>query len=145
MANEKKVKLQPKSVARVNERGGYAIVPELRISGRWLEALGFQPGDYVSIAEGRGRITISICKEKQAPASTEKATRPKKAARSLDPSPEWQFQYSTNANTPAIDLENIEDEIRKLDEKIAGLRADRQVNMAAEPGTFQFNKKRAGQ
>lgn len=42
----KKVKLQPKHRALVY---GQKVVPSLKISGVWLEKLGFKAGDMVSI------------------------------------------------------------------------------------------------
>ena len=44
----KSVKLQPKSRAMM--LGRQKVVPELRISGAWLDALGFHAGEMVDIS-----------------------------------------------------------------------------------------------
>lgn len=52
--NHKQVKLQPKHRALSY---GQKIVPELKISGVWLQQLGFKAGDSVSITT-RDRLLI---------------------------------------------------------------------------------------
>ncbi|WP_342330260.1 SymE family type I addiction module toxin [Pedobacter sp. FW305-3-2-15-E-R2A2] len=52
----KSVKLQPKY--RALSLGRTKIVPELRISGVWLESQGFHPGDMVDIQVHNGMLVI---------------------------------------------------------------------------------------
>ncbi len=41
-------------------RGKDASVPYLRLSGRWLERLGFASGSRVVVAEESGKLTLTI-------------------------------------------------------------------------------------
>ena len=52
----KKVTLQPKHMRLA---WGYRSVPELRVSGVWLEASGFTAGRAVSIEVSKGRLVIT--------------------------------------------------------------------------------------
>ena len=53
--NEKKVKLQGK-----HRKGAYSskIIPELKLSGVWLEAVGFKAGQTVTILVEQNQLTI---------------------------------------------------------------------------------------
>jgi hypothetical protein len=42
----------------IGARGG--AVPYLRLSGRWLERLGFARGCRVVVAEERGKLTLTV-------------------------------------------------------------------------------------
>ncbi len=55
----KQVKLQPKYRALVY---GQKIVPELKLSGVWLEELGFKPGELVSITTREELLIITTLK-----------------------------------------------------------------------------------
>lgn len=48
-------------------------VPMLRVSGLWLEELGFKTGDFVQIKCEDGQLTISLNEEKAQQAAEEKA------------------------------------------------------------------------
>jgi len=54
------------SVSRIFRAAGYRrraqFVPYIRMSGRWLQRLGFSYGDRIEVAEERGRIVLSIAK-----------------------------------------------------------------------------------
>lgn len=53
--NTKKVKLQPK-VRQLTYC--QKVVPELKLSGVWLEAFGFKAGDQVKITAASGQLII---------------------------------------------------------------------------------------
>lgn len=38
-------------------------IPCIRLQGRWLEKLGFKPGNGLIIEESEGKITIELVKE----------------------------------------------------------------------------------
>lgn len=57
----KSVKLQPKY--RALSLGRSKIVPELRVSGVWMEAQGFHPGDMVNIFIYKGMLVIKPLQE----------------------------------------------------------------------------------
>ena len=42
------------------------IVPELRLSGKWLAALGFKPGSSVNIKQKPNKLTITLVKQVKA-------------------------------------------------------------------------------
>jgi Toxin SymE, type I toxin-antitoxin system len=42
-------------------------VPYLRLSGRWLERLGFASGCRVVVTEERGRLTLTIVRTEESP------------------------------------------------------------------------------
>ncbi len=48
-------------------------VPMLRVSGMWLEELGFKSGDFVRIKCEEGQLIISLNEEKAQQAAEEKA------------------------------------------------------------------------
>lgn len=56
-----------KAFDRVNksQRGRPALFPSLRLSGKWLQATGFQIGHVVDIMCEQGRLTITIAKEQK--------------------------------------------------------------------------------
>lgn len=55
---EKTVKLQPKlRKLTYSEKE----VPELKVSGLWLESLGFKAGQRVTIIASKGELTIKPC------------------------------------------------------------------------------------
>lgn len=43
-----------------NDRTGTARLPFLRLSGRWLEQLGFTRGTRVSIAAEEGKLVLTV-------------------------------------------------------------------------------------
>lgn len=55
----KKVKLQPKYRSLAY---GQKVVPELKLSGVWLEELGFKPGAEVSITSREELLIITAIK-----------------------------------------------------------------------------------
>lgn len=56
----RKIKIQPKWIANVNPKRKIheTVVPEIRISGKWLEKNGFKPNDVVLISVEVGRLII---------------------------------------------------------------------------------------
>lgn len=58
--DQKQVKLQPKY--RSLTWGERKIVPELKLSGIWLEAAGFRPGEKVNIAIKENQLIITTIK-----------------------------------------------------------------------------------
>jgi toxic protein SymE len=38
-------------------------IPCIRLQGRWLERLGFKPGNNVIVQEGSGRLVIELVRE----------------------------------------------------------------------------------
>jgi len=47
----------------VGRRPGYYLdntIPEMRIRGKWLTALGFKVGDHIQLAVENGRIVIRL-------------------------------------------------------------------------------------
>jgi hypothetical protein len=56
----RRVKIQPKYVTKSNYNSYYQVnvVPELRISGKWLEKNGFHPNEKVSIIVEFGKLII---------------------------------------------------------------------------------------
>jgi hypothetical protein len=56
----KQVKLQPKH--RQLAWGNQKIVPELKLSGAWLEAAGFRAGEKVNIAIQDNQLIITTIK-----------------------------------------------------------------------------------
>jgi toxic protein SymE len=55
----KQVKLQPKYRSLTY---GQKTVPELKLSGVWLEKLGFRPGEKVNIAIKENQLIITTIK-----------------------------------------------------------------------------------
>jgi len=43
--------------------GNYAVFPEIRLSGRWLEDSGFEAGQYIHIAYRQHEIVITLVPE----------------------------------------------------------------------------------
>jgi hypothetical protein len=58
---EKQIKLQPKYRRLVY---GDKIVPELKLSGLWLEAIGFKAGEKVTITIREQELIITAIKSK---------------------------------------------------------------------------------
>lgn len=56
MRNQRKIKLQPKY--RLVDRRKSRVVPELRISGDWLAAAGFEAGVMVNIEISNNQLII---------------------------------------------------------------------------------------
>ncbi len=53
--NTKRIKIQPKAVLRKWDR---INVPEIRLSGKWLEEIGFHYNRHVRIDYEKNKITI---------------------------------------------------------------------------------------
>lgn len=53
----RKLKIQGRFRSR---RFGNTTVPEIRLAGRWLEALGFKVGKCVKIQVEKNKLTITI-------------------------------------------------------------------------------------
>jgi hypothetical protein len=44
----------------LNRMRGYALVPEIRLAGTWLELAGFTPGTRVKVAVRPGRLVVTV-------------------------------------------------------------------------------------
>ena len=62
MKAQRKVKLYPKH-RRLDYGRRYMIVPELRISGIWLMAAGFEAGRVVNIEVSENQLIIKMSKD----------------------------------------------------------------------------------
>ena len=54
--NERQLKVYPKYHARVRKA---VIVPEIRLSGKWLQQIGFNSGETVCVKHEQNKITIT--------------------------------------------------------------------------------------
>jgi toxic protein SymE len=57
MRHFRKLKIQGKFRSR---RWDHTTVPEIRLAGRWLEALGFKVGKCVKIQIEKNKLTITV-------------------------------------------------------------------------------------
>ncbi len=48
-----------------NRTRGNTTVPEIRLEGKWLDALGFKQGQKVKIRQEANKLTITIDNEKE--------------------------------------------------------------------------------
>ena len=55
---KRKIKIQPRYKSSPNRYSPEKVVPELRISGKWLENSGFHPNRKVSITVEFGKLII---------------------------------------------------------------------------------------
>ncbi|WP_420401533.1 SymE family type I addiction module toxin [Flagellimonas sp.] len=58
----KKIKIQPKHRKRTYDQ---IIIPEIRIEGKWLEALGFRLGEYVQVEWVQDKLVITPIKDEK--------------------------------------------------------------------------------
>ena len=54
----RKLKIQEFIVPARNSFTTPKVKPVLKLQGNWLHELGFNPGDYVNITPGQGRLII---------------------------------------------------------------------------------------
>lgn len=65
----RRLKVQPKSVERRNTQSYYAYakryitVPRILLEGKWLQQWGFDPGSHVDIQCENGKLIITPTKE----------------------------------------------------------------------------------
>jgi toxic protein SymE len=38
----------------------HTTIPEIRLEGKWLEGLGFKPGQKIKVQQGKGKLVITI-------------------------------------------------------------------------------------
>lgn len=55
--DQRQLKVYPKYVSRKYDN---VLMPEIRLSGRWLERLGFAMGKGVIVKQERNKITITV-------------------------------------------------------------------------------------
>lgn len=60
---KRRLKIQPKYMARSYHR--YVIFPEIRLCGKWLQEIGFNCGNFVTVEHQRNKIIITTQKEIQ--------------------------------------------------------------------------------
>ena len=58
---KRRLKIQPKHIARSYNR--YVIFPEIRLSGKWLQKIGFNYGNFVTIEHQQNKIIITTNNE----------------------------------------------------------------------------------
>ncbi|TMU54970.1 SymE family type I addiction module toxin [Flagellimonas algicola] len=58
----KKIKIQPKHRKRTYDE---IIIPEIRMEGKWLEALGFRLGEYVQVEWVQDKLVITPIKDEK--------------------------------------------------------------------------------
>ncbi len=61
MSRFRKLKIYQKYQPR--EWGSYAIVPEIRLQGKWLKELGFEIGKEITITQQKNKLTITLIDE----------------------------------------------------------------------------------
>lgn len=58
---KRRLKIQPKYIARSDHR--YVIFPEIRLCGKWLQKIGFNYGNFVTIEHQQNKIIITTNNE----------------------------------------------------------------------------------
>ncbi|MET3032011.1 SymE family type I addiction module toxin [Flavobacterium johnsoniae] len=58
---KRRLKIQPKTISRRDHR--YVIFPEIRLYGKWLQKIGFNYGNFVTIAQQQNKIIITTNNE----------------------------------------------------------------------------------
>lgn len=58
---KRRLKIQPKYFARAYMR--YVAFPEIRLCGKWLQNIGFNSGDFVTIEQRQNKIIITANKK----------------------------------------------------------------------------------
>lgn len=62
MSEFRKLKIHTKYQPR---KFGEAKIPEIRLEGKWLEALGFKQGQTVEIKQQKNKLTITVVNEQK--------------------------------------------------------------------------------
>lgn len=62
MINFRKLKIHTKYQSR---KYGEEKIPEIRLEGKWLEALGFKQGQTVKIKQQKNKLTITVVNEQK--------------------------------------------------------------------------------
>ncbi|WP_422106799.1 SymE family type I addiction module toxin [Winogradskyella sp.] len=62
MAQYRKLKIYQKHQAR---EWNYVRVPEIRLEGRWLKALGFEIGKEIEVKQQKHKLTITLSEKKK--------------------------------------------------------------------------------
>ena len=60
MINARKLKIHTKYRTRKYDE---TEIPEIRLEGKWLEALGFKQGQTISIKQQKKKLTITIAND----------------------------------------------------------------------------------
>lgn len=63
MSRFRKLKIYQKFQPR--EWSKYAIVPEIRLEGKWLRELGFEIGKEIEIKQQKNKLTITLTDKKE--------------------------------------------------------------------------------
>ncbi|MET0637777.1 MAG: SymE family type I addiction module toxin [Chitinophagaceae bacterium] len=79
MKNPRKIMVYSKSVQR---RYDSCVIPDIRLNGKWLEALGFTIGKSIEIFAEQKKMVITICDDQ--PVTEEKSKRERKIWRGAD-------------------------------------------------------------
>jgi toxic protein SymE len=58
---KRRLKIQPKTISRRDHR--YVIFPEIRLCGKWLQKIGFNYGNFVTIEQQQNKIIITTNNE----------------------------------------------------------------------------------
>jgi len=58
---KRRLKIQPKHIARSDHR--YVIFPEIRLCGKWLQKIGFNYWNFVTIEHQQNKIIITTNNE----------------------------------------------------------------------------------
>ncbi|MEN2398974.1 SymE family type I addiction module toxin [Flavobacterium sp. MC2016-06] len=58
---QRRLKIQPKHIARSYNR--YVVFPEIRLCGKWLQDIGFNQGNFVTIEHQENKIIITANNE----------------------------------------------------------------------------------
>lgn len=62
MAKFRKLKIYQKHQSRVSK---YIVIPEIRLTGKWLAELGFEIGKEIEIKEQKNKLTIRLTNKKE--------------------------------------------------------------------------------
>ncbi len=62
MSKIRKLKIYQKFRIR---RWDYTTVPEIRLEGKWLQALGFEEGKEIKVKQQKNKLTITLIEEEQ--------------------------------------------------------------------------------
>ncbi|WP_408039319.1 SymE family type I addiction module toxin [Tenacibaculum amylolyticum] len=63
MSRFRKLKIYKKHQSR--DWSEYAIVPEIRLEGKWLKELGFEIGKEIEIKQQKNKLTITLIDKKE--------------------------------------------------------------------------------
>ena len=58
----KKIKIQPKQRKRAYDE---IWIPEIKMEGKWLEKLGFRPGEHIKVEWKRKKMIITRIEEEE--------------------------------------------------------------------------------